>query len=169
VISARSRKREPAPKPPPGSMDEWFTPWPLFHQLHAEFDFTLDVCATKESAKVPAFFSKEEDGLKHRWQGHRAWMNPPYSNIEPWVVHARLAVEAWGCKLVVGLLPAWTDRLWWTHHVEPFRDKELPCSRFSLTTRFLQGRVPFGWPGRPEGHHRARGVFPSVLLIWRRR
>jgi len=42
---------------------DWETPSALFATLHAEFCFTLDVCATASNAKCPAFFSMEDDGL----------------------------------------------------------------------------------------------------------
>lgn len=32
---------------------EWATPWAIFDPLHAEFHFTVDVCANEHNAKLP--------------------------------------------------------------------------------------------------------------------
>lgn len=55
--------------------DEWQSPPEIVNAL-GKFD--LDPCATERSAKAPAFFTKEQDGLKQDWFG-RVWCNPPYS------------------------------------------------------------------------------------------
>lgn len=60
--------------------DNWATPQWLFDQLHAEFDFTLDVCADAQNAKCRSFFSQEQDGLSQVWNG-RVWCNPPYGRV----------------------------------------------------------------------------------------
>ena len=65
--------------------DMWETPQDLFDRLNQEFHFDLDVCATKENAKCPRFFSPQDDGLKQDWFGC-CWMNPPYGKtIGQWV------------------------------------------------------------------------------------
>lgn len=60
--------------------DNWATPQWLFDQLHAEFDFTLDVCADAQNAKCHSFFSQEQDGLSQVWNG-RVWCNPPHGRV----------------------------------------------------------------------------------------
>lgn len=132
-----------------------------------EFQFTLDPCATRESAKCTLFFTKEVDGLKQSWAGHRVWLNPPYSNIRPWL--HKVAAELKSCPLVVALLPSWTDRRWWHQYIERGRKNG------SIKLRFISGRITFGMPGHPEGgglntkgKKRGTGQFPSVLVIWQR-
>lgn len=49
--------------------DEWATPNYIFDELNKTFQFTLDVCATKENAKCSKFFTKEDNGLKQSWGG----------------------------------------------------------------------------------------------------
>ena len=64
---------------------EWATPPELFADLHAEFGFETDVCATPVNAKCATFFTVEDDGLKQKWTGV-CWMNPPYGQqIKHWV------------------------------------------------------------------------------------
>jgi phage N-6-adenine-methyltransferase len=146
---------------PEQDTDERYTPRPLFLDLHREFGFTLDACATKESAKLDRYFTKQDDGLKQSWKGQRVFFNPPWSDIESWVLKAWRECER--AELAVGLLPVWTDRQWWHDHVEKVRDT--PSS--PLRTRFLRGRIRFGHPGNPDGVGVESPNFWCCLLIWR--
>jgi phage N-6-adenine-methyltransferase len=57
---------------------EWETPQVLFDQLDWIYGgFTLDPCATAESAKCPRFYTRSDDGLSQPWTG-KVFMNPPY-------------------------------------------------------------------------------------------
>jgi phage N-6-adenine-methyltransferase len=156
---------------PEEEKDERYTPRALFTPLDAEFRFSLDACATAESAKCPRYFTKADDGLAQPWAGERVWCNPEYSNIRPWVE------KAWSerAELVAMLLPAWTDRKWWHELVEPYRDSgklericgRTPHSGFMFRVRFLPGRTAFGFPGNPEGIGAGKPEFWLCLLIWR--
>ncbi|MEI7530218.1 MAG: DNA N-6-adenine-methyltransferase [Elusimicrobiota bacterium] len=42
---------------------EWATPQAFYDAFNAEFNFTVDVCATRENAKCNAFYDKSIDGL----------------------------------------------------------------------------------------------------------
>jgi phage N-6-adenine-methyltransferase len=164
--TAKKRLKTPSRALQPSSLasetdsDENYTPDKFFAPLHLEFQFTLDPCATAESAKCPLFFTKAQDGLKQRWAGHRVWLNPPYSDITPWLRKVTEELKA-GCPLVVALLPSWTDRRWWHHYIERGRRNG------SVKVRFVQGRISFGTPGNPEGVSRGTGKFPSAL-VWQR-
>lgn len=57
------------------SSEEWGTPQTLFNRLNKEFNFTLDICASKENAKCPKYYTKEEDALKQEWGGR--YMDEP--------------------------------------------------------------------------------------------
>lgn len=61
---------------------EWETPISLFNELNNEFHFNLDPCSTDENAKCNYHFTKEIDGLKQDWKGHRVFVNPPYGRKE---------------------------------------------------------------------------------------
>lgn len=131
-----------------GSGRHWGTPPEVFDPLHREFDFTLDPCATADSAKCPLFFTEEQNGLEQSWEGHRVFMNPPYGRgIYPWTRKARESGT-----LVVGLLPASTDLSWW--HEDILGHAEI---------RYLRGRVRY----LTDGPYRASGFFASVIVIWR--
>lgn len=99
---------------------EWATPQKLFDELNAEFDFTLDPCATKENAKCAKFYTKEDDGLAQEWPG-RVYVNPPYGRaIGAWVKKAHDSVKNGESELVVMLLPARTDTDYYHRHIFPY-------------------------------------------------
>ncbi len=69
--------------------DLWSTPQDFYDLLNAEFNFTLDPCATHENHKCKKYFTKEDDGLSKSWDGERVFMNPPYGReISKWVKKA---------------------------------------------------------------------------------
>lgn len=134
-----------------GNGREWRTPPEIFLPLNAEFNFTLDPCATPENALCKQFYTEEQDGLAYTWYGERVYMNPPYGReIYDWTRKARL--EATQGALVVGLLPASTDLEWW--HRDVIGHAEV---------RYIRGRVRF----ITDGPYRASGFFASVIVIWR--
>lgn len=45
----------------------WCTPQEFFDRLNEEFRFALDAAATDKSAKCPAYYTPETDGLKNPW------------------------------------------------------------------------------------------------------
>ena len=47
----------------------WETPQDFFDELNKEFNFSLDPCATPETAKCKKFYTKEDDGLAQDWGG----------------------------------------------------------------------------------------------------
>lgn len=66
--------------------DLWATPQEFFDKLDAEFNFTLDSCATSENAKCSKYYTVNEDGLKQDWGGEVVFVNPPYGReISKWV------------------------------------------------------------------------------------
>jgi site-specific DNA-methyltransferase (adenine-specific) len=129
--------------------DEWPTPRDFFAELDAEFDFTLDPCATSANATCPRFFSRHDDGLRQDWGRHRVFCNPPYGR----------SMRDWGRKcfesaragaLVVLLAHARTDTRWFHDWVYGKADE----------IRFVRGRLRFG-----DGRQSA--PFPSLVAIYR--
>jgi len=124
---------------------EWGTPQRLFDELHREFNFTVDVCATAENAKCQKYYSKLEDGLAQDWTGEVCWMNPPYGRaIATWLKKA-----ATSRATVVCLVPSRTDNLWWQQWV-----------MMADEIRFVRGRLSF--VGAKDG-----AKFPSAIVIYR--
>jgi phage N-6-adenine-methyltransferase len=103
--------------------DGWSTPPDFFAALHAEFGFTLDVCAIAENAKCDRYFTPEEDVLQQEWMGV-VWCNPPYSKVAQWIAKAYEASKAGAT--VVCLVYAAVDTRWWHTYVEPYAEFRFP-------------------------------------------
>lgn len=131
--------------------NEWETPLPLFKELDREFNFTLDPCATKTTAKCSRFFTKEEDGLLQDWSKDIVYVNPPYGKeIRNWVEKAYQ--EHRKGATVVMLLPARTDTRWFHDYI--YETAEI---------RFLKGRVKF----LQRGEELYPAPFPSMVVVFK--
>lgn len=147
-------------------VDDRATSWEDFRPLHARFGFTVDAAASPHNAKLPRYWTAEQNGLLQPWGGERVFCNPPYShpNLHLWVAKAQaehaLAVPP---EITVMLLPAnRTEQRWWQELVEPHRDR--PGS--PLHTEFLPGRLQFIAAGKPGIGPNERPPFGCCLLIW---
>jgi phage N-6-adenine-methyltransferase len=128
--------------------DDWSTPKAFFDELDAEFDFTLDVCASESNAKCTDYFNRDSDGLSQPWGTERCWMNPPYGReIKAWMRKAYLS--SLQGSLVVCLVPARTDTAWWHEYAAKAPE-----------VRFVRGRLRFG-----DAKHSA--PFPSAVVVFR--
>ena len=125
--------------------DEWATPQKTFDELNAEFNFTLDPCATKENAKCPKFYTREENGLEKSWNNENVFVNPPYSQIKDWVKKASESVGG----IVVMLIPARTDTRYFHDYI--YHKAEI---------RFIKGRLKFG-------DSKNSAPFPSMIVIFK--
>lgn len=68
--------------------DAWETPKWLFDELDSEFDFVIDLCATRDNTKKLDFCEDYLDYVASEQQYQCAFMNPPYSNPKPFIVKA---------------------------------------------------------------------------------
>jgi len=122
---------------------EYETPDEIFVPLNKEFNFTLDVCATKQNAKCQAFYTKEDDGLNKDWVGV-CWMNPPFGKVmQKWV--AKAFVESRKNATVVMLIPVRSNTNWWHKYV------------MQGEIRFIRGEVTF------KGHK--NGLWQPMCII----
>lgn len=128
----------------------WATPQDLFDKLNEEFDFTLDPCATKETAKCVKYFTPEIDGLVQSWDNENVFCNPPYGKeIVKWVKKSSEAVGG----VVVMLIPARTDTRYFHDYI--YNKSEI---------RFIKGRIKF--VGNNKSSNSA--PFPSMLVVYRK-
>lgn len=124
--------------------DEWETPQDLFDNLNNQFNFTFDVCATKENAKCLKYFTKKDNSLKKKWPKSWKWMNPPYGReIHNWIYKASDVGKT------VCLLPARTDTKWFHY-----------CILKKAEIRFIKGRLKFG-------DNKNSAPFPSIIVIFK--
>jgi phage N-6-adenine-methyltransferase len=129
--------------------DDWPTPRNLFAELDAEFQFTLDVCASADNAKCERYFDRSMNGLLQVWNG-TCWMNPPYGRtIGLWIQKAY--ESSMKGATVVCLIPARTDTEWWHEYVVKADE-----------VRFVRGRIRFG-------DAKSGAPFPSAIAVFRAR
>ncbi len=141
----RRRRRQPAYFS--HKSDLWETPAPLFAELDREFHFNLDVAAIAANAKCGHFYTPADDAFAKCWRGN-CWLNPPYgAELRHWVRKAYLSAQEGA--LVVCLLPARTDTLWWHEYVLAHAE-----------VRLIRGRIRF------QGTENS-APFPSAVVIFR--
>ena len=130
---------------------EWETPQDFFDELDKEFDFTLDPCATNETAKCINYFTPEIDGLKQTWGGFTVFCNPPYGRaIKDWVKKCSEEGKK-NYTTVVMLIPARTDTIYFHKYI---------YNKPKVEIRFIKGRLKFG-----DSTNSA--PFPSMLVIFK--
>lgn len=112
-----------------GRHQNWRTPRPMFDQLHAEFDFTLDGASEPGNGLLPRA-STAEDPIA--WNGERVFCNPPWSNIRPFIEQAPAA------NVAVFLVPARVNVAWFHRALE-----------LGAEPRFFQRRPKFELEGGP--------------------
>ena len=137
--------------------DSWETPDGLYNSLNMEFNFTLDPCATKNNAKCKKYYTEKENGLEQSWANERVFINPPYSNITPWIIKATTEQH----DIVVMLLPATTDVAWFHDYV---------YNKPNIEIRFFRGRIRFTIDGKPAMSKNGQPQSPrfaSMLVIFR--
>lgn len=142
--------------------DEWATPQWLYDAINDMYGpFTLDPCATAETAKCSTFFTQADDGLARDWAGHTAFVNPPYSRGQQslWV---RKCYEE-GCKpdtRTVMLIPARTDTKRWHAYVMKADEVRLIAGRITFVG--ADAGAPF--PSATV-HFNGGGTLPAFLPL----
>ncbi|SAA16594.1 BsuMI modification methylase subunit ydiP [Enterobacter hormaechei] len=145
-------------KTPLDQRDLWRTPPALFASLDAEFFFQLDAAAAPHNALCRKFITAEQNTLETPWADYLnvpgyVWLNPPYSDITPFVKKA--AAESANHIGTVMLIPADTSVGWFKEAIQTASE-----------VRFITaGRLAFINPvtGKPvSGNNKG-----SMLIIWR--
>lgn len=144
-------------KTPADQRDLWRTPPALFACLNAEFCFQLDAAAAAHNALCRKFITAEQNTLEMPWADYLSipgyvWLNPPYSDITPFVKKA--ATESTNQIGTVMLVPADTSVGWFKEAIQTASE-----------VRFITaGRLAFINPvtGKPvSGNNKG-----SMLIIW---
>ncbi|EKZ6514949.1 phage N-6-adenine-methyltransferase [Klebsiella pneumoniae] len=144
-------------KTPADQRDLWRTPPALFACLNAEFCFQLDAAAAQHNALCKKFITAEQNTLETPWDDYLSipgyvWLNPPYSDITPFVKKA--AAESANQIGTVMLVPADTSVGWFKEAIQTASE-----------VRFITaGRLAFINPvtGKPvSGNNKG-----SMLIIW---
>lgn len=132
--------------------NSWATPQSFYDKLNSNFNFTLDPCATPETAKCSKFYTKYDDGLTKDWQGETVFCNPPYGReIGKWVEKCYREALKPNTKAVM-LIPARTDTKY-------FHDYILGNAEIL----FIKGRLKFV---DSKGNCFSPAPFPSMVVVF---
>ena len=96
----------------------WRTPSKVFELLNAEFKFTLDPC-----------LDGIIEGRFIDWDNQSVFVNPPYNNIESWILKALNSKKS----TIVFLLPVKTCVPYFHEYILPIANE----------IRFIKGRLKF--------------------------
>lgn len=92
VLAASAKRSEQAKSTTPlDERDEWRTPAWLYAWAVARFGpFDFDLAASDDNALCDRYFTIRDDALTRSWRAvaSRAWCNPPYSDVRPWIEKA---------------------------------------------------------------------------------
>jgi len=118
--------------------DHYATPVKFYKKLNNEFQFNYDPCPLR--SKV--------DGLLTEWKGI-IYINPPYSNIAPFLIKGIEEIKNGNSKKLVFLIPIRSDTKYWHNLI----------MKYAKEIRFIKGRLNFNELKSPA-------PFPCVLVIF---
>ncbi len=175
--------------------DCWRTPQWLFNELNEEFNFDVDLCATRHNKKCSSFFTDYFVIPPEVLQDLTCFMNPPYSRGNMIKFMQKAWEDSKVCKIVC-LVKADPSTKWWATfwdyegncnkcHEDPRRFEEVSLCCLSRTNysgpkpgcevRFFPRRIKFDPPlNIVDGQeipteHKNGPTFPSALIIMDRR
>jgi len=118
--------------------DNYATPKKFYDKLNKEFQFDFDPCPLRS----------EVDGLYIDWNGN-IYINPPYSNIEPFIKKGIMEIQDGRAKVCVYLIPMRSDTKYWHELI----------MKYASEIRFVKSRLNFNESKSPA-------PFPCVLVIF---
>jgi len=118
--------------------DNYATPIAFYQKLNEEFNFDFDPCPLRAT----------EDGLLKEWEGV-IYINPPYSNIEPFITKGIEEVRKRNATKLVYLIPIRSDTKYWHNLI----------MTYATEIRFVKGRLNFN-------ENKSPAPFPCVLIIF---
>lgn len=145
--------------------DLWQTPDYAFTLLDREFNFALDAAASDKNTRVKtAYLTEKQDALKCDWGRHlcpftpsrAVWLNPPYSDVGPWVEKAESECRR-NNLIVVMLVPHTPDSAWWPYNASEIRVlRGVPNPRpggrnYSGRIKFINADTGRPVSGNPKG------------------
>ena len=144
----------------------WATPWPVVQWANRRWGpFDIDLAAEESTAKCNQFISPGEDALnpntpwgRPRRKATRAWLNPPWNNIDPFM--ERVIEEVYterSLDLICVLVPTRTGRPWWSECVERYGQVKLITGDEGRSSRI--SFIP------PPGVNDAGGGFEDAAYV----
>jgi ParB family chromosome partitioning protein len=142
--------------------NEWYTPVDYIEAARACLGgIDLDPATSplaQDTIRAARFFTREDDGLRHEWQG-RIWLNPPYTqpDIARFVDKLLVEVDAGRAEQAILLTHNYTDTSWF--HAAAER---------SAAICFTRGRIRFVSPtGEFAAPTQGQAFFYFGLAEWR--
>lgn len=125
--------------------DDWLTPPEVLERLG---DFALDPCSSlvRPWDTAERHLTIADDGLKTEWIG-RVWLNPPYSDVEPWL--KKMTTHRNG----MALLNSNTETQWFYDGIW----------KAATAVMFFKGRLRFY---RPDGTRGTTGKSASIIAAY---
>jgi phage N-6-adenine-methyltransferase len=123
-------------------------------------DFVMDLAATDDNTVTEkGWYTEEQNSLNQNWYFDGwCWLNPPYSDIRPWV--SKACDEADKGAHIAMLVPASTGSNWWHNYVDG-----------AAYITFLNGRITFIGHDKPYPKDLALLLYAPFLMggscIWR--
>ena len=118
--------------------DNYATPQKFYKKIDSEFAFDFDPCPLRS----------EIDGLIIEWYGN-IYINPPYSNIEPFLQKAITELKEGRANKCVFLIPIRCDTKYWHNTI----------MKYASEIRFIKSRLNFNESKSPA-------PFPCVLIVF---
>ena len=118
--------------------DHYSTPNKFYSAINKEFEFTFDPCPLRSAV----------DGLLLDWIGN-IFINPPYSNIEPFISKGISELRKGNANKCVYLIPVRSDTKYWHDLI----------MKYASEIRFIKSRLNFNESKSPA-------PFPCVLIIF---
>jgi len=140
----KTSKRFPNSRMDGDAPTDYRTPEDLFSTLDDEFNFSMDVAASKDNTLCLAFWDEEANALFQEW-GITNWCNPPFHHLEAWVDKAIFEMKCG--HTTVMLLPNRTEQAWFAR-----------CLRYAYSIRFIRGRLDFSGPTSTKGGRSTEGT-----------
>ena len=80
-----------------------------FAILHKRFNFTIDAAAQQWNARLPRYWTPEDDALQQDWAGERIWCHPPFTDgtLPRWIAKATASTEADLIEMLLPDRPPW--------------------------------------------------------------
>ena len=106
----------------------------------------------QRTVRATNYFTQDDDGLKHEWHG-KVFLNPPYSNIVPFIEKLIAEYQAGRVTEAILLTHNYTDTAW-------FHKAVTAASAFCLTLR----RIPFVGPAGNIASAQGGSPFSTSVL-----
>lgn len=133
---------------------DWETPKDLFDCLNSKYHFDLDAAASHQNAKLPNYFTADDDALQQDWGSYKSiFCNPPYeAKLQEGFIKKAYETHLRHGNTIVLLIPARVETKRWHEYI--FGKAQI---------EFIAGRLKFEVDGVRS---KEPAPFPSAIVIY---